>query len=110
MQQPPEVNNQCDFELGVLESSSSDSEKSKSPGKDTAVPLLSSSDDDLSHREDIITGLIPQCNWRFEHCFLTLFPPCWKSSISVLVLILTLVSTGRGRRIRLASKIPFYLL
>jgi hypothetical protein len=28
----------------------------------------------------------------------------------VLVLILTLVLTGRGRRIRLASKIPFYLL
>jgi hypothetical protein len=27
-----------------------------------------------------------------------------------LVLILTLVSIGRGRRIRLASKIPFYLL
>ena len=36
--------------------------------------------------------------------------PCWRISISVLVLILTLVSTGRGRRIRLASKIPFYLL
>ncbi len=35
---------------------------------------------------------------------------CWRSSISVLVLILTLVSTSRGRRIRLASKIPFYLL
>jgi hypothetical protein len=35
---------------------------------------------------------------------------CWRSLISVLVLILTLVSTGRGRQIRLASKIPFYLL
>jgi len=35
---------------------------------------------------------------------------CWRSSLSVLVLILTLVSTGRGRRIRLASIIPFYLL
>ena len=35
---------------------------------------------------------------------------CWRSSISVLVLILTLVFTGRGCRIRLASKIPFYLL
>ena len=35
---------------------------------------------------------------------------CWRSSLSVLVLILTLVSTGRGCRICLASKIPFYLL
>ena len=35
---------------------------------------------------------------------------CWRSSISVLILILTLVSTGRGRQIHLASKIPFYLL
>jgi DNA-binding XRE family transcriptional regulator len=35
---------------------------------------------------------------------------CWRSSISVLILILTLVPTGRGHRIRLASKIPFYLL
>ena len=35
---------------------------------------------------------------------------CWRSSISVLVLILTLVSTGQGCRIHLASKIPFYLL
>jgi len=35
---------------------------------------------------------------------------CWRSSISVLVLILTLVSTGRGRQNHLASKIPFYLL
>ena len=32
---------------------------------------------------------------------------CWRSSISVLVLILMLVSTGRGRRIHLARKIPF---
>jgi len=35
---------------------------------------------------------------------------CWRSSISVLVIVLMLVSTGRGRQIRLASKIPFYLL
>ncbi len=35
---------------------------------------------------------------------------CWRSSIFVLVLILTLVSTRRGRRIHIASKIPFYLL
>ena len=35
---------------------------------------------------------------------------CWRSSISVLILILMLVSTGRGRQIHLASKIPFYLL
>jgi hypothetical protein len=34
----------------------------------------------------------------------------WRSSISVLVLILMLVSTGWGCRIHLASKIPFYLL
>ena len=38
------------------------------------------------------------------------YPPCWRSSISVLILILLLVSTGRGCRIHLASKIPFYLL
>ena len=35
---------------------------------------------------------------------------CWRSSIFVLVLILTLVSIGRGRQIHLASKISFYLL
>ncbi len=35
---------------------------------------------------------------------------CWRSLISVLVLILTLVSTGRGCRIHLASKNPSYLL
>jgi hypothetical protein len=42
----------------------------------------------------------------------SLYSQCdpWKSLISVLVLILTLVSTGWGCRIRLASKIPFYLL
>jgi len=73
-QQPPEFNNSCAIELDVLESSSSDSEKSKSPGKDTAVPLFLSSDDDSSKGENIITGLIPQCNWRNEHSFEKLLP------------------------------------
>jgi hypothetical protein len=75
MQQPPKVNILCAFELDVMESSSSDSEKSKSPGKYTVVPLFFLSDDDSSEEENIITGLIPQCNWRFEHCFLKLIPP-----------------------------------
>ena len=35
---------------------------------------------------------------------------CWRSSIFVLVLILTLVSIGLGHWIGLGSKIPFYLL
>ncbi len=48
-----------------------------------------------------------QCGLDGSHCWLD---GCWRSSISVLVLILMLVSTGRGRQIRLASKIPFYLL
>ena len=73
-QQPPEVNNLCAFELGFLDSLLSDDEKSKSPGRDIADTLLSLSDDDSSNGEDVVTGLIPQCNWRFEHCFLTLFP------------------------------------
>ena len=33
----------------------------------------------------------------------------WRSSIFILILILTLASTGRGCRIHLASKIPCYL-
>ena len=101
-QQPPKVNNQCeelpllsplvetieppkslhdsvlrvkcDFELEVLESLSSDSEKSMSPGENTAVSLLSLSDNDNSDGEHITKGLIPQCNWRFEHCFLKVIP------------------------------------
>ena len=58
-------------------------------------------------------------DWYYPTCYATeildakyekVSTDCWRSSISVLVLILMLVSTGRGRRIRLASKIPFYLL
>ncbi len=74
-QQTPVVTNPRAFELGVLESSLSDSEKSKSPGKDIADTLLSLLDDDESNGEDVITGLVLQCNWRFEHCFLKLFSP-----------------------------------
>jgi hypothetical protein len=108
-QQPPKVNNQCeelpllsplvetieppkslhdselrvkcDFELEVLESLSSDSEKSMSPGENTAVSLLSLSDNDNSDGEHITKGLIPQCNWRFEHCFLKVIQPIFASSL-----------------------------
>ncbi len=67
------------------------------------------------HQEIELYGM----NWYDPTCYTTeildakyekVSTDYWRNSVSVLVLILMLMSTGRGCQIHLASKIPFYLL
>jgi hypothetical protein len=78
-----------EFVLGDDTESLSDSEQPESPSKkvgtqrnkalsNPVIPLLS--DSELSDtfpqgHAKALNSLIPQCNWRFEHCFLRLHLP-----------------------------------
>jgi hypothetical protein len=98
------------------EDKSEDQQPTKGKGKDNSQQTSKSNESGAlesssNHNQSSTQGLTTPVKGTTvsKHGFSTLEKPVF-FAISLLVLILTLVSTGRGRRICLASKIPFYLL